>query len=314
MSKTNPAEEKLIRNFPLRPVALAEGLFVTLVWASSFVFLKMAVDNIGPLTVAGLRYSLGFLVLLPLLVFRKTTWPISPRSWKRLFIIGFSAYTLGNGALSWGLKYIPATTGSFLMSFLPLLVLLVSAAYLNEIPTRRQIIGIIASLVGSAVFFSSGLQTGEPLGIAIVAVGLIGFVVFGIVGRDIAKVREVDTLSLTAIPLAIGGGLLLLIALPIEGLPTFMPKTWHIILVLATINTALAYIVYNHALQVLTAIEMNALLNLSPLGTAFLAWFLLGESLTVIQIVGMVIVIAGVMLVQRVQSPKGAKDESHQSC
>ena len=188
------------------------------------------------------------------------------------------------------------------MSFLPLLMLFVSATYLNEIPTRRQIFGVIVSLVGSAIFFSSGLQSGEPLGVVIVVVGLVGFLVFGILGRDIAKTREVDTLSLTAIPLAIGGGLLLLIAFPLEGMPVFTPRAWYIVLGLAIINTALAYILYNHALQVLTAIEMNTLLNLSPLGTVILSWLLLDEALTAVQIVGMVIVIAGVMLVQRVQA------------
>jgi len=49
---------------------------------------------------------------------------------------------------------------------------------------------------------------------------------------------------------------------------------------------------------VLTALEMNVLLNLSPLGTAVLAWFLLDERLGVIQIIGIVAVIVGVALVQ----------------
>ena len=56
---------------------------------------------------------------------------------------------------------------------------------------------------------------------------------------------------------------------------------------------------YNHSLQVLTALEMNVMLNLSPLGTAALAWLLLDERLSFIQIVGMFTTIIGVVLVQR---------------
>ena len=67
---------------------------------------------------------------------------------------------------------------------------------------------------------------------------------------------------------------------------------------LAVVNTALAYLLYNHSLQTLTALEVNIMMNLTPLATAGLAWLLLRERLEEVQIVGMVVVIAGVGLVQ----------------
>jgi len=114
-----------------------------------------------------------------------------------------------------------------------------------------------------------------------------------------ARAQKVDTLALTAIPLALGGGLLLLIALPLEGLPHASPQTWGLVLWLAAVNTALGYVLYNHSLQVLTAFEMNVMLNLSPLWTAIMGWFLLNERLTVLQWIGMLVVLLGVALVQR---------------
>ncbi|GAJ21511.1 unnamed protein product, partial [marine sediment metagenome] len=85
---------------------------------------------------------------------------------------------------------------------------------------------------------------------------------------------------------------------PVEGWPVLNQKAWIIILWLAFINTAFAYILYNHALKTITALEMNVILNLSPLGTAIIAWFILDESLALIQILGMVTVVIGVILVQ----------------
>jgi drug/metabolite transporter (DMT)-like permease len=285
---------------PSRFVAIAEGVLATLVWASSFVFVKIGLDYMGPLTIAGLRYFLASLLLLPFAVRRgNTNRPWASSLWLRLFLIGFSAYVIGNGAMFWGLKYLPATTGSFMMSFSPLLILFAGTVWLKEIPTRRQIIGVMVALAGSVLFFSSGLRVGEPLGLGIVAVGLLGFLFFGILGREVAREQKVDTLSLTAIPLAFGGSLLLLVALPLEGLPAFSVTGWGIVFLLAVINTAFAYILYNHSLQVLTALEMNVMLNLSPLGTAVLAWLLLDERLSIIQIIGMITAIIGVVLVQR---------------
>jgi len=291
-----------------RIVAIGESALATVIWASSFVFVKIGLENMGPLTIAGFRYFLAFLVLLPFLVRKGTIrQPISRGIWLRLFAIGISAYTVGNGALFWGLKYLPATTVSFLMSLSPLLILMGGAVWLKEIPTRWQMFGVIVSLFGSALFFSSGLQSGEPAGIVVVFVGLIGFMLFGILGREIAKVKLLDTITLTTVPLAIGGGFLLLVAFPLEGMPLLSTKSVGIVLWLAIVNTALAYVLYNHSLQILTALEMNVMLNLTPLGTALLAWWLLGERLGFVQIIGMVVMITGVIFVQRSHNNQSKK-------
>jgi drug/metabolite transporter (DMT)-like permease len=178
------------------------------------------------------------------------------------------------------------------------------------VPSWLQIAGVMVSLAGNVLFFSSGLQPGEPLGIAIVAFGLLGFSAFGILGRGVARDNRANTIHLTGFPLGIGGGLLLLLALLFEGWPIFNQKAMLIILWLAIINTAIAYILYNHALKRITALEVNVFLNLSPLGTAALAWFLLGESLSFKELCGVVIVIIGVTLVQ---VKPGYSKTNHQS-
>ncbi len=285
-----------------RPVAIIEGLLVTIIWASSFVFVKMGLAYMGPLTIAGLRYFIGFLILLPFMVPRlRALRGLPPRLWIRLIIIGIVAYTIANGAFYLSLRYLPAVTLSFVNSLGPLLVLFAGVVWLQEIPARLQVIGVAICLVGGALFFSPGLRGGEPLGMAIGVVGMISFVAFGILAREVARDRHIDALSRTAIPLAVGGVSLLLIAIPLEGVPTLTLNGWAIVLWLALVNTTLAYVMYHHALQELTALEMNVLLNLCPLGAALLAWLLLGETLTPVQILGMIVVIFGVTLVQQMR-------------
>jgi drug/metabolite transporter (DMT)-like permease len=131
-----------------------------------------------------------------------------------------------------------------------------------------------------------------------VLVGVLGLASFGFLGRGVARAQEVDTMTLMAVPLAFGGGILLIIAGLLEGWPALPLAAWVILLTLAGINTALAYILYNHALRSLTALEMNMLLSLSPLATAVFAWLLLKETLNKLQVVGLIIVIVGVVVVQ----------------
>jgi drug/metabolite transporter (DMT)-like permease len=281
-------------------LAVGEALLVSLIWSSTFVIVKLGLESLGPLTIAGLRYFLGSLILAPFLLLNKPSGePISGNLWLRLILIGISSYTIGNGALFWGLKYIPATMGSFLMSLTPLLVLAGGALWLKEVPTRRQSLGVVLSLLGSGLFFSAGLLPGEPIGLGIFFVGSLGFVSFSLLGRSVARERSLGTMRLTTFPLLIGGAFTLILAFIMEGLPVMTTKSWLIVAWLALINTALGYVLYNHALRELTALEMNIALNLTPLFTALLSWQILGERLSPIQIAGMLIVIFGVLLVQQ---------------
>jgi len=133
-----------------RLLAIAEGLLVGAIWASSPVIVKMGLAHMGPLTLAGMRYFAAFLVLLPLMArcggLRSNP---APGHWTRLFLMGLCNYTIGNGTLFWGLQYLPATTVSFLGSLIPLLVLFLAIIWLREMPTRRQVMGLLVALGGA---------------------------------------------------------------------------------------------------------------------------------------------------------------------
>jgi drug/metabolite transporter (DMT)-like permease len=291
---------------PTRLLPLLTALLVTMIWSSTFVIVKFGLETLGPLTIAGLRYTLGALALLPFLFLRRPkSQPISRGLWTRLILIGISSYTIGNGALFWGLKYIPATTGSFLMGLLPLLVMLGGAFYLKEIPSGWQVLGVLISLVGSGVFFWGGLDPGEPQGIIIVTLGLVGFMAFSLLGRGIARERSLDTLVLTTLPLLIGGLVSVVLALAVEGFPKFTTRSIWVVAWLAFINTSLGYLLYNHALRDLTALEMNIVMNLTPIFTAMFSWLLMGEGLEVYQGIGILVMIVGVVLVQRGRKSPG---------
>lgn len=294
---------------PSLPAALAESLVVVGVWGSSFVLVKAGLRYAGPLTLAALRYTAAFVILLPFAL-RRNTRPRSREIWARLALIGLLAYTIGNGCLFWGLQYLPSTTSSFLMSLVPLLVLAMSIPWLREYPTRLQVAGLVICLVGCGVFFAPGLEPGEPLGLAVTGVGLVAFAAFGILGRGVARDGTAGTLALTAFPLGFGGIALLPLALAVEGVPRMAATGVGIVLWLALVNTALAYLLYNHALQTLTALEMNLVLNLSPFATAIIALLALGERLQAAQYMGMVGAIVGVALAQWRRNARPAPPEA----
>ena len=55
-----------------RYIAIGVSLIVTIIWSSTFVIVKIGLESLGPLTIAGLRYSIGAMVLLPFMLFHKS--------------------------------------------------------------------------------------------------------------------------------------------------------------------------------------------------------------------------------------------------
>ncbi len=282
---------------PSYTLAIAEAVLTNIIWATSFIIVKLVLDEISPLTISGLRYFIGALILLPFML-REKGEKLTLKLWGLLLILGIAQYTIGNGAIFWSLEFLPATTVSFLMGSITIATLIGGIFWLKEIPTKIQVIGIIVALVGGTLFFAEGIEAGEKIGLVIFFIGMLGITYFTLAGRKVARAGTVSTLQLTGVPLLLGGIVTLLVAIPLEGIPSASPSTWGLVLVLAAVNTALGYFLYNHALQVLTAIQMNIILSLTPVWTAIFGFFLLDERLGWMQMLAMAVVISGVVLVQ----------------
>ncbi len=281
-------------------LALIEVVLVTLIWSSSFIGVKFALGYTGPFTVAGLRYLLASVLLVPWLWRGRAAVRSYPRTlWARFTLMGLAQYAVGNGALFWALRTVPATAGSLVLCLVPIPVLGLGLLWLGERPRGLQLVGIGVAVAGSVGFFAAGMDPVAPAAFAALMLALVAFAAFPVLARAIARDRIVGTVPLTAIPLGIGGGALLVLALAVEGVPLMPGSAWGVIVGLALVNTLLAYLLYNHALRHLSTFEANVILNLSPLGTAVLSAMLLGERLLPLQIVAMVVAAAGVTLVAR---------------
>ncbi len=283
-----------------RWLATAEVVIVAAIWSSSFVGVKVLLEYTGPVTIAGLRYTLAFVMLLPLFIRRNTRIALPSRSqWKRLGLMGLCQYTLGNGALFWALKEVTATAGSLVLCLVPIAVLGLETAWLKEPPRRLQLLGILAAVGGGVLFFASDLEPPPAASLGALIIALLSFAVLPVLARQAARDRQLPTLPLTALPLGLGGIPLVALALIWEGVPSLPPVAWSIVLGLALVNTALAYMLYTHALVRLKATEANVVLNLVPVGTALLGWLVLGERLHMLQLPAVAVVVLGVTLVQR---------------
>jgi len=279
--------------------AIFQILITAILWGTTFVVVRIGVSGIGPLSLAGIRFFTAGLLLLPFLMVKRIPTEEIRSNILPLALIGIFSYAIGNGALNYALQFLPATLVSFLTSFITPIILIFSIIWLKEYPTLVQIGGLVITFFGVILYFYPQQIPFRANGFGILMLGLLGFALQTTIGRFLARSKKVHTITLTTIPLIIGGGILLIVSIYIEGFPVISLKTILIFGWLIFFNTIIGQLLYSSAIAEITAIQVNLVLNLSPFFTAIFAWFLLGERLGVKQIVAMGAVFIGTYLVQK---------------
>lgn len=282
--------------------AALQALFVTFLWSTSWVLIKLGLEDIPALTFAGLRYVLAFLCLLPLAWRSGQLGALRrlPRAdWGRLIVLGLLFYTVTQGAQFLGLERLPAATTSLLFSFTTGVVALLGIPLLGERPTRGQWGGIAIYLVGALVYFYPvALPREQVVGLLIMLVGVLANALSTVLGRDVNRAATLPALAVTVASMGVGSVVLLGTGIAVQGLPALDARGWLIIVWLALVNTAFAFTLWNHTQRTLPAVETSIINNTMLIQIAVLAWVFLGEALNAREIGGLALAAIGTLLVQ----------------
>ena len=280
--------------------AILQALFVTFLWATSWILIKWGLREIPPLTFAGLRYAIAACVLLPGLWQKRAELRTLTRNhWLQLLTLGLVFYALTQGGQFLTLKYLDAIPFSLILSFTPLFVAAAGTVALREHPGRLQWIGLAATLAGAALYFGPANPfRGAALGFMSAGLTLCANVVSSLLGRFVNRRRMASPIVVTTISMGFGALLLLGAGLGTQGLPALTLKGWGIIVWLAVANTAIAFTLWNRTLRVLSATESSVINNTMLVQIAVLAWIFLGEKPGWLEILGLLAVAGGTLLVQ----------------
>src|SRR5688572_378773 len=283
-------------------VAVLQALFVVFLWATSWVFVKIGLQAIPPITFAGLRYILAFVFLLAVMTFKSTRnelGKIPSRGWVKLLILGILFYTGTQGAIFVALAYLPAVTVNLLWSFSSVVVTLLGVLWLSEKPTPLQWGGVTLALAGALIyFFPVEILKSQKFGVIVALLGILANAISSILGRDINRSGSYRPLVVTVVSMGAGSVVLLVTGLVIEGMPVIDSQSWGIIIWLALVNTAFAFTLWNHTLRILTAMESSIINGTMLIWIPIFAVIFLGEVITGKEIIGLIVAGAGTLLVQ----------------
>lgn len=282
-----------------RLLAIIEACLVTFLWSSSYVLVKIGLNQLSPLLLVTLRYITASVIVVPLALMRGEAGLLrEPKNFLKLVFLGISGYTIAQGLQCLGLFYLPAVSVTFILNFTPVVVLVMGVMFLREYPTPLQLGGMGLVLLGAYLFFNAPLSTDSLSGILITLLSGLGWATYLVSSRLMFRQVKMNPLGLTAFSMGFGTLFLAAAAYSIEVPSSVSLQGWAIILWLGVVNTAIAFFLWNHALLKLEAFEISILQNTMLVQIALLSWLFLGERLTVLKLISMTLVFVGVLIVQ----------------
>jgi drug/metabolite transporter (DMT)-like permease len=285
-----------------RMIALFEASLVTFLWSSSYVLIRIGLQEINPLAFAAYRYFLASLILLfPFYIqFRKRRKSRLNLNQIGVFLVlGFTGFFIAQGFQFLGLFFLNSVTVTFILNLTPLFVLGLSILFLDEWPSTTQLFGILLTVFGVIIFFYNTLADfGMVTGVLITLISGVGWAFYIIISRRYLSKNNENVITITSISMLLGA-FMLIGATGITGnLVNVSFNGWMIILWLSIANTAVAFFLWNHALKTLKAVEQSILQNTMLIQIALLAFFFLQESINEQKILGIIVIFSGVLIVQ----------------
>lgn len=286
-------------------------LSATVIWAVNFTVVKLALREFHPLVFNALRFSLATLVMLGILWRRgrgganRGASSILRRDWGAVLLLGLCGHTLYQLLFINGLAHTTPANSSLLMGTAPIWVAIIGLLLGIERINRAMWAGILTSFSGIALLILSG-NGGVQLGGATFLgdLMLLGCVILwaGYTTASKPLLARYSPLELTAWSMLAGTIPLALIALPAmarQDWAGLSPLAWGAMLFSALFAVVIGYLIWYTSVQRVGNARTAIYSNLTPVIAIIVAWLVLGDALSWRQLLGAVIVLAGLIITRR---------------
>lgn len=261
---------------PDRPASL-ELVLLGAIWGGSFLFMRVAAADFGPLALVEVRLALGALVLLPFLWRARAQFPL--RLWPKLALIGATNAAVPFILFAWAAERAPAGIGAISNAMTVLFTALVGLLFFGERIGGRRALALVVGFAG-VVVLASGRTAGSGIGMAVAAGATAAFLYA--VGLHLVR-RHLTGLPPGAVAAAtVGASALLLLPFAIATWPAQpVPlQSWVSAALLGVLCTGLGFVMYYRLVARIGAGRVSTVTYLIPVFGVAWAWMLLGETPT----------------------------------
>lgn len=272
------------------------------IWGSSFLWIKIAVEEIGPFTLVAFRLLFGLIGLAPVLFLQKQHFSRDMRTNLAFLFMGVFNTALPFTLISWGEVRITSGLAAILNGTMPLFTIVIAHFWLHdEKITYSRAGGLIIGFLGVAVLVSRDFDLravqGDLLGQIAVLAAAVSYATAGTFSRRHLR-GQPPVLQATMVILI--GNALLWPMVPIAEVPTrfpTLPITWFALAWLGLLGSCSAYMLYFYLINAWGATRSSLVTYVFPIIGLILGIAFLGESLDLRLLGGSALVIAGIVVV-----------------
>lgn len=285
-------------------------LLLCCIWGSTWLFIKLGLEDLPPLTFAGIRFLIASTILFTIVVVRRVPIPRRRSDWLLLAITGILAFSLNYGLLFWGEQYISSGLAALLQSTIPAFGLIIAHFYLpGERMTPAKIFGVIMGVAGVGVIFSNQLSVTGPGALAGCA-ALVLSSVCAAYSNVLVKARgqHLDPAILAAGQMLCGLVPLLLIGIPLEGNPfnfRWTLRAFVALFYLAIVGSVTAFLLYYWLVRKMDVTKTMLIALVTPVVAVTLGMLVLDEKLDWRTLAGGAMIMSGIGLIV-LRSVKGS--------
>lgn len=270
-------------------------LFVTMLWGSSYLFIKMGLFDMQQFNLIAMRFTIAF--LLAGIIFYQRIIHASFKTIKYAFLLGTILFFVFV-SLTFGMKTTSISNAGFLVSLTVIFVPLFLAIFSRKMPEKKVILGVIIALIGIG-FLTLNHQLNIHVGDFLCILTAVFNATHIILTGKITKDKDVDAISLGVLQLGFTGAWGLLFTLLFESIK--LPDTtnaWISVLGLGVLCSAIAFVAQTTVQKYTTPTQTGLIFSLEPVFAALFGLAFAGEILTVKELIGACFVLLGVMIAE----------------
>jgi drug/metabolite transporter (DMT)-like permease len=285
---------------------------VCLIWGTTYLAIKVALETIPPFLMGGIRYLIGGTILAAWLIVRREGLP-PVREWARLALLGFLMIALGNGGVVWAEQYLASGLTAVVIATSPFWMVAIDAFFPGaDRLALRQWAGLFIGFCGIVLLMwpelSLGGATGRAtaLGILAVQIACAGWAVASAYTRRHSLSRNV--LGVAAVQMFFGG-LFMTMAGTVTGEwahLAFSSRTLWALVYLTLAGSVIAFAAYSYALRHLPIATVSLYTYVNPVIAVALGTLLLGEPFRATMLVAAAIIVVGMLVVRPASRPSRA--------
>lgn len=272
------------------------------IWGSTWLFIKLGLEDLPPLTFAGIRFVISCAIIFLIIRIRGMQLPRARADWILLAVTGILSFGLNYGLVFWGEQHISSGLAALLQATLPAFGLVFAHFHLpGERLSWTRIGGVVLGVCGVAVVFSNQLAIAGRQALA-GCVALILSAAFAAYSNVLVKAhgKNLNPAIMAAGQMFFGLLLLFAVGIPLEGNPFrfhWTPMAVIALLYLAVVGSVIAFLLYYWLVQNMDVTNSMLIALVTPVVAVILGMLVLNEEFGWRTLAGGAMIMLGIALI-----------------